>query len=288
MGTRWKSAGPVGSSAKDCCSSSCFPRCLLLGNVPLKLMGSNSLLLFHSVQRGRLVPELTCHKLNIYDGKPRAACHLQFALEQSGWSAARDKMVGDARKMSGCCVIHYSEACGHMFYLKWHVIEVLNLLENMLFKTCKTWRRGTCLSYTVIAWKSPFYEAGTTYKIWSILCLHINGNNSKYSRSWGGPVCPEGRNGFWAGQGQQWKGHEFYMLHIINSHIWNGNSADVSVNVQLEQSVHPVFITGLQVQYLTSNHILISCLWRNVRVIAVHCVRRQQEVNHIFMVVADE
>lgn len=130
-----------------------------------------------------------------------------------------------------------------VFYLKWHVIEVLNLLENMLFKTCKTWRRGTCLSCTVIAWKSPFYEAGATYKIWSILCLHINGNNSKYSRSWGGPVSPEGRNGFWAGQGQQWKDHEFYMLHIINSHIWNGNSAAVSVNVEHEQSVQPVFIT---------------------------------------------
>lgn len=43
-----------------------------------------------------------------------------------------------------------------VFYLKWHLIEVLNLLENVLFKT---WRRGTCLSCTVIAWKSPFYEA---------------------------------------------------------------------------------------------------------------------------------
>lgn len=85
-----------------------------------------------------------------------------------------------------------------VFYLKWHLIEVLNLLENVLFKT---WRRGTCLSCTVIAWKSPFYEAVRSIKHGVFLCLHINEKNSKYSRglsrSRGGGTAPE------VGQGQQ-------------------------------------------------------------------------------------
>ncbi len=44
--------------------------------------------------------------------------------------------------MSGCCAIHYSAAvvrqymAALMFYLKWHVIAMLNLSENMLFKMC--------------------------------------------------------------------------------------------------------------------------------------------------------
>lgn len=161
--------------------------------------------------------------------------------------------------MSGCCAIHYSAAVvtqyttALMFYLKWHVIAVLNLLENVLFKARKTWRRGTCLSCTVIAWKSIFYEACTTYKIWNILCLHINGNNPKmahyillcfmkYSRRWGGPVSAVGEmvskplsrsrtavKGPWI----------LYVAHHKYSHLTRGNSAVVSSHEgDLEQSGH--------------------------------------------------
>lgn len=87
MGTFWRSLQLVGNSTKDCCSS-CFPGCLFLGNVPLNLMGQNSLLLFHSVQRDRLVPELTCHKLSIYYRKLRAACHLSTTAWQNGWKTS--------------------------------------------------------------------------------------------------------------------------------------------------------------------------------------------------------
>lgn len=128
-------------------------------------------------------------------------------------------------------VIHYSEACGHT--VSWlHSCFIWNgiLLRCWTFwKMCfsRLGEGGTCLSCTVIAWKTLFMRRVRPIKYGVFLCLHINENNCKYSRglsrSRGGGTAPE------VGQGQQWKGHEFYMSHIINSHIWDDNS-QVSVS----------------------------------------------------------
>lgn len=85
--------------------------------------------------------------------------------------------------MSSCRAIHYSAAvvrqymAALMFYLKWHVIAVLNLSENMLFEMCKTSKKGNLTIVHCNCVEKHLLEACTTYKIWSILCLHINGSN---------------------------------------------------------------------------------------------------------------
>lgn len=152
-----------------------------------------------------------------------------------------DKTAGDTRRMSGCCAIHYSAAAVT------HWLHSCFIWNGMLLR-CWTSRKKilyarhvraedgeTCLSGTVITQSVIFYEACTTYKILSILCLHISGNNSKnvfycillclvkYSRRTRWPCQCSGRKGLQslsAGQGRQWKVHEFCMLHIINTHIW--------------------------------------------------------------------
>lgn len=77
-------------------------------------------------------------------------------------------MAGDAKKMSYSLfrsMWAHSVMVALVFYLKRHLIEVLNLLENVLFKT---WRRGNLSVLHCNCVENPFYEAGTTYKIWSI------------------------------------------------------------------------------------------------------------------------
>lgn len=42
-------------------------------------------------------------------------------------------------------------------------------------------KKVACLSGAVIAWTSIFYEAYVIHEIFSIICLHIDENNSKLS-----------------------------------------------------------------------------------------------------------
>lgn len=188
-----------------------------------------------------------------------------------------DKTAGDARTMSGCCAIHYSEACGHTVHGCTRVLFEMTCYCGLepFWKICfcKTWRRGTCLSCIVIVWKSTFMRLVQPIKYgvfyasismgifvkWLLLYSAVLHEIQQEVR-W--PCQSRGEEwlqSLWAGQGQQWKGHEFYMLHIINTHIWSNNSAAVSVHQRSawggrgEQSVHPCFYPWNQ-NTVTSNH----------------------------------